>query len=96
MNNNFIKPLPHQTKAPLHIERDMSTGYEVIIIEGVRYDAEYFKTFAYPETDILYSVVRDDEGVVMLTCIRTPEQAKEFFEEIGQVEPAPVEEHDVI
>lgn len=94
MNSN-IKTLPHQAEVPLNIERDMSTRREIIIIEGVRYDAAYFRTFAYPETDILYSVVRE-EDVVKLTCIRTPEQAKEFFEESDQVEPAAVEEYDAI
>ena len=33
---DFIKPLPHVTKEPLSIERDMSMGHEVIIIEGVK------------------------------------------------------------
>lgn len=88
---NLIKPLPHQPNPPLSIERDMSFGRERIIIEGVQYDADYFRTFSYPETDILYSVVRDEDGVVKLTCIRTTEEAKEFFEHAQGV---PAEEID--
>ena len=80
MNSN-IKQLPHQVKAPLSIERDISMGHEIIIIEGVKYDADYFRTFAYPETDVLYAVRRLAEDVVCLTVVRNMEEAKMFFEE---------------
>ena len=81
MNGN-IKQLPHQVKAPLSIERDISTGHEIIIIEGVKYDADYFRTFAYPETDVLYAVRNLVDEVVCLTVVRTVEEADEFFKEI--------------
>lgn len=81
MNSN-IKQLPHQVKAPLSIERDISTGCEIIIIEGVKYDAEYFRMFATPEADVLYAVKRLAEDVVCLTVVRTVEEADEFFKEI--------------
>lgn len=81
MNSN-IKQLPHQVKAPLSIERDISTGHEIIIIEGVKYDAEYFRMFATPEADVLYAVKRLAEDVVCLTVVRTVEEADEFFKEI--------------
>ena len=91
MNSN-IKQLPHQAKAPLSIERDISTGREIIIIEGVKYDAEYFRMFATPEADVLYAVKKLAEDVVCLTVVRTVEEAKIFFDEIGQGNPAPTEE----
>ena len=81
MNSN-IKQLPHQVKAPLSIERDISAGHEIIIIEGVKYDAEYFRMFATPEADVLYAVKRLAEDVVCLTVVRTVEEADEFFKEI--------------
>ena len=81
MNSN-IKQLPHQVNAPLSIERDISTGHEIIIIEGVKYDAEYFRMFATPEADVLYAVKRLAEDVVCLTVVRTVEEADEFFKEI--------------
>ena len=81
MNSN-IKTLPHQVKAPLSIERDISMGHEIIIIEGVKYDAEYFRMFATPEADVLYAVKRLAEDVVCLTVVRTVEEADEFFKEI--------------
>ncbi len=93
--NSHIKPLPHQVKAPLNIERDMSMGHEFIIIEGVKYDADYFRTFACPETDVLYAVVRDSD-VVKLTIVRTVEEAKIFFEETGQGDSVPMEEQDAL
>ena len=78
--NNRIKTLPHAPVEPLRIERDFTFGNEIIVIEGVRYDAEYFRTFAYPETDVLYAVRRDDDNVV-LTTIRNMDDAAEFFNE---------------
>ena len=95
MNSN-IKQLPHQVKAPLSIERDISMGHEIIIIEGMKYDADYFRTFAYPETDVLYAVRNLVDEVVCLTVVRTVEEAKIFFDEIGQGNPAPTEEEDGI
>ena len=95
MNSN-IKTLPHQVKAPLSIERDISTGHEIIIIEGMKYDADYFRTFAYPETDVLYAVRNLVDEVVCLTVVRTVEEAKIFFGETGQGDPAPTEEENVL
>ncbi len=80
MMNKSMKPIAHITQRPLSIEREYTLqGREVIIIEGVRYDADYFRTFSHPETDVLYAVRRDEETVI-LTVIQTPEQASEFFD----------------
>lgn len=96
--NTLIKPMPHVTQEPLRIEREyMFQGREHILIEGVRYDADYFRTFAHPDTDVLYAVRRDGDRV-WLTIIRNAEEAQRFFEEIGQgaslndTSPAPTEE----
>lgn len=85
MNHPFITPVPHQAEKPLSIEREMTAHGEVIIIEGVRYDSEYFRTFAAPETDVLYGVQRC-EDFVKLTVISTVEEAKQFFEEVVEHE----------
>lgn len=82
MDNSPVNPMHHVDVPPLRIERDYPGGREVIIIEGVRYDADYFRTFAHPETDTLYGI-RADEDVVRLTCIRNVEEAIDFFENIG-------------
>ncbi len=80
MMNKSMKPMAHIAQRPLSIEREYTLqGREVIIIEGVRYDADYFRTFSHPETDVLYAVVRDEDAV-RLTVIQTPEQASEFFD----------------
>ena len=92
MNNQFIKQVAHQAEVPLSIERDWNNGHEIIIIEGVKYDAEYFRMFAHPEADVLYAVKRIAEDVVCLTVVRTVEEAKIFFDETGQGDPAPTEE----
>lgn len=77
--NSHVKKIQHVAQKPLSIEREITLGGEVIIIEGVRYDADYFRTFSHPETDVLYAV-RRDEDTVILTVIQTPEQASEFFD----------------
>ncbi len=94
MNSN-IKPVSHVAQKPLSVEREyVFGGREIIVIEGVRYDADYFRTFSHPETDVLYAVRRDEETVI-LTVIQTPEQASEFFNEtLGRGDLAPTEDQD--
>lgn len=90
----FIKPIKHQPNKPLNIERDWRGGIEMIVIEGVTYDADYFRTFAHPDTDVLYAIRRDGEKV-WLTVIRNAEDAKKFFDEtLGLENPAPTEDQD--
>lgn len=91
--NSLIKQIQHVEQKPLSIEREYNPfGREIIVIEGVRYDSDYFRTFAHPDTDVLYAVRREEEMVV-LTVIQTLEEAKEFFDEtIGRGDPAPTEE----
>lgn len=92
--NSHVKKIQHVAQKPLSIEREITLGGEVIIIEGVRYDADYFRTFSHPETDVLYAVRRDEETVI-LTVIQTPEQASEFFNEtLGRGDLAPTEDQD--
>ncbi len=85
--SNFIKELPHAPVEPLRIEREFEDGREIIVIEGVRYDAEYFRVFSHPETDVLYSVVRGEDDVVKLTVINTRVDAGNFFDEVNGVDP---------
>jgi len=77
--NNFIKKLPHQDKPPVSIEREEN---DVINIESVKYDGDYFRTLGAPETNVLYAVQRFEDGVMRLTLIRSVEEAKEFFEKV--------------
>lgn len=94
MNSN-VKNYPHVAQMPLQIERDYTLqGREVIIIEGVRYDADYFRTFSHPETDVLYAVRRDGDQV-WLTVIRNAEDAKAYFNNtFGLGDQVPAEEHN--
>lgn len=86
--SNFIKELVHVPEEPLRIEREFVDGREIIVIEGVRYEADYFRTFSHPETDVLYSVEKDAEGVVKLTIIRNRLEAARFFDETFGADPA--------
>jgi len=87
--NNFIKQEIHRPK-PVTIERDVN---DVIVIEGVRYHGDLFRAFSLPESDVLYSVRRDEDDVVRLTVIRNLDEAKEFFDphpalpQIGEEHP---------
>ena len=79
--NSMIKTLVHAPEPPLQIEREFVNGREIIVIEGVNYEADYFRMFSHPETDVLYQVQRV-EDFVRLTVIETREQADEFFDEV--------------
>lgn len=76
----FIKQVAYQEKKPVSIEREDN---DVIVIEGVKYDGDYFRTFGAPDTDVLYAVQRLDEGCVRLVIINNVEDAEKFFEEIS-------------
>lgn len=87
-----VQTMVYMPDPPLRIEREYSiSGHEFILIEGVRYDASYFRTFAHPDTDVLFAVRRDGDTVV-LSIIRNAQEAAKFFEEIGRGNPAPTEE----
>lgn len=77
---NAVKPMTHVPAQLLSIEREFDAeGREYIVIEGVKYEADYFRTFSHPDTDVLYAVTRE-EDFLKLTVIDTPEKAEEFFE----------------
>lgn len=80
MNSN-IKQLPHQAIPPLSIEREWNNGHEIIMVEGVRYHADFFRMNSMPSDDVLYAVRKRDDGVVFVTVIPDGESAKKFFEE---------------
>lgn len=86
--STFIKELPHVPIEPLKIERDFQDGREIIVIEGVRYDADYFRVFSHPETDVLYEVERGEGDVVKLSVIRNRLEAAAFFDETFGADPA--------
>jgi hypothetical protein len=81
MKNNLFQELPHEPKKPVSVEREHP---DRLVIEGVTYDGDYFREMGHPDTDVLYAVRKDSEGVVCLTVIRSVEEAKEFFEQIEE------------
>lgn len=94
MNNQNMKPV-NQAPKPVTIERDVN---DVVVIEGVRYSASFFRTMSWPETDVLYAIRRDGDAV-RLTTVRNPGEAQLFFvqrsigqEYGGQDDPAPTDE----
>jgi hypothetical protein len=78
MSEKFIKKIPHNPIEPVRVERD---GTDSLIVEGVRFDGDFFRTLAYPSPYYLYAIRRDGEQVV-LTVIHNKEESDKFFEEI--------------
>lgn len=94
--STLIKPMPHVEKKSLSIEREYTLqGREMILIEGVRYDADYFRTFAHPDEQALYAV-RSHNDTVILTVIRNPDEAKKFFDEVAAPHRDDMEDQDAI
>ena len=81
--NSHIRQLTHEPKKPASVER---VHPDRLVIEGVTYDGDYFREMGHPDTDVLYAVRKDAEGVVRLTTIRSVEEAKEFFEQIEEAQ----------
>jgi len=77
MSQTFIQEVAHVAVEPVRIEREHN---DVIVIEGVRYAGDYFRTMAVPDADVLYAVRRDDEDRVVFTVIRNVEEAEAFFD----------------
>jgi hypothetical protein len=75
----FIRTVEHQRKKPVTVERDVN---DVLVIEGVRYAGDLFRTFAEPDDRYLYAMRRDGDTVVLVT-VRDVDDARKFFEEAG-------------
>lgn len=80
--NNLITQIAHAEEPPLRIEREFLDGREFVRIEGVLYEADYFREFAQPNVDVLYAIRRDDEGAVGMFLIENAAAAEAFFEEV--------------
>lgn len=74
----FIQYREHVSVKPVSIERDAN---DVVIIEGVRYAGELFRTFAEPSDTVLYAMRRDADGTVRIVTVSNVEEARTFFEE---------------
>lgn len=75
---SFIKTLPYEMKKPVAIEREPG---DIVVIEGVKYEGDYFRTFGEPDPDVLYAVQKLDDGCIKMTIITCIEEAIDFFEE---------------
>ena len=83
MNNQHFKEIQHNPIQPVKVERD---GSDTLIIEGVKYAGDMFRMFALPDDEILYAIRRDGD-MVWLTQVHNLDEAKKFFEEIGDPLP---------
>lgn len=78
--NGFIKQAEHQAKRPVTVERDVP---DILVIEGVRYAGDLFRTFANPDDKMLYAMSQGEDGVVKIISVSNVEEARIFFEEVS-------------
>jgi len=62
---------------PITIERD--DFRDRVIIEGVMFSGDYFRTMAHPSADYLYAIRVGDDGIIWLTEIHNAGEAEGFF-----------------
>lgn len=77
--SGFIRQAEHEGKRPVRVERDFP---DVLVIEGVRWAGEIFRTFSEPDDKYLYSLRREGDQVILVT-VHNEEEAKAFFAEAG-------------
>lgn len=78
MNAN-IKVLPHEPKKPVTVAREHP---DVLVIEGVKFAGDMFRTLAFPGPDYLYAFRRDGDTVI-LTTVHNVEEAEAYFTEVS-------------
>ena len=79
LDNHNITLLPHEPKRPVSLEREHP---DIVVIEGVKYAGDVFRTLAFPGPDCLYFFQRNGD-VVNIRLVQTIEEAESFFEEVG-------------
>ena len=62
MNNKCFKPIAYQGKRPVSLEREEN---DVVVIEGIRFDGEFFRQLAYFESNVLFRIRRIDGEVIV-------------------------------
>lgn len=63
---NAIEPLEIKYEPP---------PVDIVIINGVRYTGDFFRLFAFPDPDLVYSFESfGEEGVVMIHCHGTKKE----------------------
>ena len=77
--NGLIRQVEHERKMPVTVVRDVP---DVLVIEGVRWAGDIFRTFAMPSDQYLYALKRDGDQVILVT-VHDVEEAKKFFAEAG-------------
>lgn len=77
MNNQFMQEVEHEPKKPVSIARD---GKDGVIIEGIRFSGDYFRTLKYPKPDVLYAIHSEPDSTITFTVVRNENEAAQFFD----------------
>lgn len=80
--STHIQQVTQGLLTPVSIERDMASGREIIVIEGVRFDADYFRFMATPNEDYLYAISSREDGSVWFDTIHNVAEAENFFDRV--------------
>jgi hypothetical protein len=76
-NNSVFESVVQPT--PVTIEHEAG---DVVVIEGVKYAGDFFRTNFMPNNEVLYAIRKDEDGVVRVTVIKNPGEAQDFFLEV--------------
>lgn len=71
----------HSFKKPVSVMREEN---DVLVIEGVRFDGDYFRSLSDPNVDTLYALRKLDDGSVGFIQIHNLDEAQIFFEEFAK------------
>jgi hypothetical protein len=77
---SFIKEFPHVEKKPVSVERELP---DILVIEGVRYAGDLFRTLTDPNDSVLYAIRKDEDGVLRVIVIHNALEAMSFFEDVN-------------
>lgn len=61
-SNSHIKALDYEARKPVSVEREHP---DRLIIEGVRFSGDFFRSLALPSAEYLYVLRRDDDTVIL-------------------------------
>jgi hypothetical protein len=58
--NKLIQSMPYQPRKHVSIEREPN---DIVVIEGIRYQGDFFRMLADPDPNVVYRIRREDDAV---------------------------------
>jgi len=76
-----LTQVTHNPCKPVSVMREEN---DVLVVEGVRFDGDFFRTLSDPDPESMYVLRKLENGCVGFIEIDTLEKAKKFFEETAK------------